>query len=64
MTDVTGIYFQYKATAVGEAEVQLNEILEKEYTDDVTLENGMKLVSVLSKSIRKRLDVERIDGLS
>ena len=28
VTDVTGIYFQYKATAIGEAEVQLKEILE------------------------------------
>ncbi|MEK6947824.1 MAG: archaeal proteasome endopeptidase complex subunit alpha [Nanoarchaeota archaeon] len=63
LTDVTGIYFQYKATAVGEAEVQLNEILEKEYTDDVTLENGMKLgVSAFKKVFGKDFDVERIDG--
>ncbi|HIH25948.1 archaeal proteasome endopeptidase complex subunit alpha [Candidatus Woesearchaeota archaeon] len=63
LTDVTGIYFQYKATAVGEAEVQLNEILEKEYADDITLENAMKLgVSAFKKIFGKEFDIERIDG--
>ena len=63
LTDVTGIYFQYKATAVGEAETQLKEILEKEYVDDLTLENGMKLgVSAFKKVFGKDFDIERIDG--
>ena len=63
VTDVTGIYFQYKATALGEAEVQLKEILEKEYTDDLTVEQGIKLgINAMRKVFGKDFDIERIDG--
>ncbi len=63
LTDVTGIYFRYKATAIGEAENQFKEILEKEYTDDLTIEQGIKLgVSAMRKVFGKDFDVERIEG--
>ena len=63
VTDVTGIYFQYKATALGEAEVQLKEILEKEYTDDLTVEQGIKMgINAMRKVFGKDFDIERIDG--
>ncbi len=63
LTDVTGIYFQYKATAVGEAETELKEILEAEYTDDITIEQAIKLcVNALKKIFGKEFDIERIDG--
>ncbi|MBI5391935.1 archaeal proteasome endopeptidase complex subunit alpha [Candidatus Woesearchaeota archaeon] len=63
LTDVTGIYFQYKATAVGEAETELKEILEKEYTDDITIEQGIKLcLNAMKKVFGKDFDIERIDG--
>ena len=63
VTDVTGIYFQYKATAIGEAETQLKETLEKEYDPEMNLEQGMKLaVSAFKTVFGKEFDVERIDG--
>ena len=63
VTDVTGIYFQYKATAVGEAETQLKEILEKEYDENMTLEQGMKLaVSAFKRAFEKDFDSDRLDG--
>src|SRR3989338_4630943 len=63
LTDVTGIYFQYKATAVGELEAQLKEILEKEYKDNLTLENGLKLaVGAFKKVFGKEFDPDRLDG--
>lgn len=63
LTDVTGIYFQYKATAIGEAEDQLREILEKEYDDNVTIEQGIKLgLNALKQVFGKDFDGERIDG--
>ncbi|MBS3175039.1 archaeal proteasome endopeptidase complex subunit alpha [Candidatus Woesearchaeota archaeon] len=63
VTDVTGIYFQYKATAVGEAEAQIKEILEKEYDEKMDLEEGTKLgLSALKKAFGKDFDMERIDG--
>ncbi len=63
VTDVTGIYFQYKATAVGEVETQLKEILEKEYDDNMNLEQGLKLaVSAFKRVFAKDFDSDRLDG--
>ena len=63
VTDVTGIYFQYKATAVGDSETQLKELLEKEYKDNMTLDQALKLgVGVLKKVFGKEFDVDRLDG--
>lgn len=63
VTDVTGIYFRYKATAIGEAETQFKEILEKEYHDDLTIEQAIKLgVNAMRKVFGKDFDVERIEG--
>jgi len=63
VTDVTGIYFQYKATAVGEMETQLREILEKEYDENMNLEQGLKLaVSAFKKVFEKDFDSDRLDG--
>src|SRR3989344_87917 len=54
---------QYKITAVGEAEAQIKEILEKEYDEKMDLEEGTKLgLSALKKAFGKDFDMERIDG--
>ncbi|GIU69893.1 MAG: proteasome endopeptidase complex,subunit alpha [Candidatus Woesearchaeota archaeon] len=61
-TDPTGIYFQYKATAIGEGEVEVKNILTKEYKETLTLEDGMKLaLYALKKSVSDGFDAERID---
>ncbi len=63
VTDVTGIYFQYKATAVGEMETQLKEILEKEYDENMNLEQGLKLaISAFKRAFGKDFDSDRLDG--
>jgi len=63
MTDPTGIFFAYKATAIGEAETELKDLLEKQYRDSMTIEDGMKLaVRALKKVLGKDFDIERIDG--
>jgi proteasome alpha subunit len=62
-TDPTGIYFQYKATVIGEAEPEIEEILYKEYTDDITMEEAFKLaINSLKKILDKNFDPERIDA--
>ena len=43
-TDPIGIYFQYRATAIGEGEIEVEEILHSEYKQDITIENGLKLL--------------------
>ncbi len=62
-TDPTGIFFQYKATAIGEGEVEIEEILHKEYKDDLTIEEGLKLsVKALKKILGENFNVVRIDA--
>jgi len=63
LTDPTGIYFQYKATAIGEAETEIKEILNKEYKETMELEDGFKLgIKALRKVLGKDFDIRRIDG--
>jgi len=63
LTDPTGIYFQYKATAIGEAENEIKEVLNKEYKDTMDLNEGLKLaVRALKKVLGKDFDIKRIDG--
>ncbi len=62
-TDPTGIFFQYKATAIGEGEVEIEEILHKEYADSLTIEEGLKLsVKALKKILGENFNVSRIDA--
>jgi proteasome alpha subunit len=63
LTDPTGIYFQYKATAIGEAETEIKEVLNKEYKETMDLEEGLKLaIRALKKVLGKDFDIKRIDG--
>ncbi len=61
-TDPTGIFFQYKATAIGEGETEVEEFLHKKYKEDLTVEEGLKLaVKALLKSLGETFDAERLD---
>jgi proteasome alpha subunit len=62
-TDPTGIFFQYKATAIGEGEVEVEEILHKEYNETLTIEEGFKLsLKALKKVLGENFKIERIDA--
>ena len=63
MTDPTGIYFEYKATAIGEFENEIKDMLLKSYRENMSIDEGVKLsISMLQKLLGKDFDVERIDG--
>jgi proteasome alpha subunit len=66
-TDPTGIFFEYKATVIGEGETIVDEMLHNEYKDSLTVKDGLKLaIKALSKAIEdldaKRLDAAYIDA--
>ncbi len=62
LTDPTGIFFGYKATAIGEAETELREMLEKSYKDNMTTSEGVKMgLAALKKVLAKDYDPEKID---
>ncbi len=61
-TDPTGIFFQYKATAIGEKEPEIEEILHKKYKDSITIDEAFKLtVSTFCKLLGKDFNSSRID---
>ncbi len=63
LTDPTGIYWEYKATAIGESEDELKEILSKEYKESMTVEDGLKLgISALKRVLGKDFSFDRLDG--
>ena len=62
-TDPTGIFFQYKATVIGEGEVEVEEILHKEYNENLTIDEGFKLsLKALKKVLGGNFKIERIDA--
>ena len=62
-TDPTGIYFRYRATAIGEGENEIEEILYKDFKDTMTIDEGLKLsVNALKKVLEENIKPERIDA--
>ena len=62
-TDPIGIFFQYRATAIGEGEVEVEEILHNEYKPNLTIEDGLKLsLKALKRVLGENYNVERIDA--
>ena len=62
-TDPTGIFFQYMATAIGEGELEVEEILHSEYKPQLTIEDGLKVsLKALKKVLGDNFKVGRIDA--
>lgn len=62
-TDPTGIYFQYMASVIGENEVEIEEMLHKEYNPDMTIEQGLDLaIKSLKRSLGTNFSIDRIDA--
>lgn len=63
-TDPTGIFFEYKASVIGEGEVEVEDILHKEYKPEITIENALKLcLKSLKKVLGEKFVVNRIDAV-
>jgi len=62
-TDPTGIFFEYKASVIGEGEVDIEEILQKQYSPEISIEEGLKLcLTALKKVLGENFSLERIDA--
>lgn len=63
LTEPYGLYFQYKATVIGEGEMEIEPILQKKYRSSLTIEEGLKLsIEALKEALKKDFDLERIDA--
>jgi proteasome alpha subunit len=62
-TDPTGIFFEYKASVIGECENEVEEILHQEYKESLTVEEGLQLaLNALMKTLDKNFSIDRIDA--
>jgi proteasome alpha subunit len=63
LTDPTGIHWEYKATAIGEYEDELKEILSKNYKETMLLNDALKMtVNALKSVLGKEFNLDRLDG--
>ncbi len=63
ITDPTGIFFEFKATVIGENENEIKEVLEKDYNENMSVEDGIKLaIRALKKVLGNEYDNSRVDG--
>ncbi len=63
VTEPTGIFFEYKAAALGEGADAVKEILYKEYSETMSMEDAIKMcIRALKKVLGKDFDARRIDG--
>jgi len=62
VVDVTGNYNSYYATAIGEFDEKIKEILRKEYDKDFSVEECIKLgIKIFKKLLGKDFNYERMD---
>ncbi|MFC1728150.1 archaeal proteasome endopeptidase complex subunit alpha [Nanoarchaeota archaeon] len=61
-TDPTGIFFQYRATVIGEGETEVEEILQKEYKESLTIKDALELaIKALITVVDEKISAERLD---
>jgi proteasome alpha subunit len=62
VSEVTGSYAAFKATAIGENDEKIKEELRSEYSDNLTIEDGIKLsLKIFKDVLGKNFNVERFD---
>jgi len=63
VTDPTGIFFQYKATAIGDKDEEIKLLLNKQYKESLDLNGGLRVcLNILRKVHGKNFDIKRIDA--
>ncbi len=62
VSDVTGNYFDYKASAIGENDEKIKEMLREEFDDKLTVEDAIKMgLKIFKKILEKNFDITRFD---
>ncbi len=63
LTEPYGLYFQYRAAAIGEGEAEIDEILKKKYKPSLSVPDGLKLgVSAMKEYLKEEFNFERVDA--
>ena len=63
LTEPYGLYFQYRAAAIGEGEAEIDDILQKNYKPNMSVQEGLKLgVSAMKDFLKGDFNFERVDA--
>lgn len=61
-SDMTGHFFSYRANAIGENDEKIKEILRRDFSDNISIEEGIKFALKIFKEILdKNFDLNRFD---
>ncbi|MEM4270884.1 MAG: archaeal proteasome endopeptidase complex subunit alpha [Candidatus Pacearchaeota archaeon] len=61
-SDVSGNYFEYKASAIGENDEKIKEMLREEFDEKMTIEEAIKLgLKIFKKILDKNFELGRFD---
>ena len=64
-TDPTGIYFEYKASVIGEGETKIKPLLHERYREDLSRDEAIALaLEGLKQVLDKDFSIDRIDAAS
>jgi len=62
ITDPSGAYWGYKAAAIGSGSQEVKTELEKDYKDDITLDEAVNLaLRILKKVSKQKLDADHVE---
>ena len=63
-TDPTGLFYEHKAVVIGEGEEIVEPILQEEYKDTITVDEGLQLaIKALKKAVGEGFSAERVDAI-
>jgi proteasome alpha subunit len=64
LTEPYGLYFQYRAVAIGEGDSEIDQILQKKYRPGLSVDEGLKLgLQAMKDFLKADFDFERVDAM-
>ncbi len=64
LTEPYGLYFEYRAVAIGEGEPDVMDYLQKKYKPNMSVEDGLKLgLAALQDYLKSDFNYERVDAV-
>lgn len=63
LTEPYGLYWQYRAVAIGEGEVEAEAFLEKKYKPNLSVQEGLRLgLDAMKEFLKENFNVDRVDA--
>ena len=63
LTEPYGLYFEYRATIIGEGDTEIDAILQKRYKASLTVDEGIKLgLQAMKEYLKDDFNFERVDA--